>query len=478
MSKDGLPSGWRWQKLTDITKHKSGNSKLIKGKLHPEPADGRYPGFSASGQDVWLDHFDHEGPAIIASAVGARCGRCFRADGKWSAVANTHIIWTGPEIDRDFLWRRINDQSFWIRGGSAQPFIKVKPSFERPFALPPIEDQQRIVERVDALFAHSRKAKESLDRVPALLEKLKKSILAAAFRGDLTKDWREANPNVEPADQLLARIRTERRRRWVEADMDRVQIGAKHGHRLKPGRYAEYEPREAPALSLPAGWVWTSLGELSHFIVDYRGRTPAKAESGIPLVSSAAVKHDTVLVGPSGFVSTETYSKSLTRGRPKSGDVVITTEAPVGESALFPESETPFLLSRRVFACRIAGANPRFIMHAVYSDIARRHIEAHDRGTTVPRILKPDLLALPIPLPPRGEQDEMVDRIDVALQLCRQRSRQLKTIGNKIVHLERAILSRAFSGHLLAADTRNPPARAKPQSPEQVSLRFQEEPVP
>ena len=50
--------------------------------------------------------------------------------------------------------------------------------------------------------------------MPALLDKFRQSVLAAAFRGDLTADWRERHPDADPASELLDRIRLECRRRW------------------------------------------------------------------------------------------------------------------------------------------------------------------------------------------------------------------------------------------------------------------------
>lgn len=88
-----IPGIWTAVQGYEIFPTQSGNSKLIKGMLHGEPSAGLFPGYSAAGQDVWLDHWEHEGEAIVLSAVGAQCGKAFLATGKWSAVANTHIVW-------------------------------------------------------------------------------------------------------------------------------------------------------------------------------------------------------------------------------------------------------------------------------------------------------------------------------------------------------------------------------------------------
>ena len=79
-----------------------------------------------------------------------------------------------------------------------------------PTKLPPLNEQRRIVAKLEALQARSRHAREALDAVPPLLEKLRQSILAAAFRGDLTKDWRAKHKPTESAAQLLDRVRRTR----------------------------------------------------------------------------------------------------------------------------------------------------------------------------------------------------------------------------------------------------------------------------
>jgi len=82
----------------------------------------------------------------------------------------------------------------------------------------PLKEQRRIVAKLEALRARGSRAREAVAAVPRLLENLRQSILAAAFRGDLTKDWRAKHEDFEPATDLLKHIRIERRRKWEETD--------------------------------------------------------------------------------------------------------------------------------------------------------------------------------------------------------------------------------------------------------------------
>jgi type I restriction enzyme S subunit len=148
--------------------------------------------------------------------------------------------------------------------GGAQPNISQALLKAFPCRLPPLNEQRRIVAKLEALLARSRRAKEALDAIPALLERFRQSVLAAAFRGDLTRDWRAANPDVEPASKLLEQIRSDRRRRWEEVELERMRAKGKEpkDEKWKQG-YPHPTRLDATGLpSLPPGWTWTSLDEL------------------------------------------------------------------------------------------------------------------------------------------------------------------------------------------------------------------------
>src|ERR1051325_344891 len=84
-------------------------------------------------------------------------------------------------------------------------------------------------------------------------------------------------------------------------------------------------------------WSVRTLEECMAAIIDYRGRTPDKRSSGIPLVTAKIVKSGRI-GPPSEFIAFEAYESWMRRGIPETGDVVLTTEAPLGEVAqLGPE---------------------------------------------------------------------------------------------------------------------------------------------
>jgi restriction endonuclease S subunit len=162
----GFDDEWIWLPLGDVVSHKAGNGSLIKGKLFSSPAQGKAKGFSASGQDVWCDEAEYGGDGLVVSAVGSRCGKVFRASGEWTAIANTHVLLPKKgKCDADFIWFIINDEDFWKKGGSGQPFVLMKDSLNQKIKIPAFEEQQAIAEilsdidaEIDALIAQRDKA--------------------------------------------------------------------------------------------------------------------------------------------------------------------------------------------------------------------------------------------------------------------------------------------------------------------------------
>ncbi len=141
---------WPMVRLGDIVDSKGGNNKVIKGTLATENNGSLYPAYSATGQDVFSSEYDYDGNGIVISAVGARCGKCFLATGRWQAIANTHVLIPREErVVPKYLFQFVNNENFWVKGGAAQPFVKVTASLEIQIPLPPLHVQKEIVTEIE-----------------------------------------------------------------------------------------------------------------------------------------------------------------------------------------------------------------------------------------------------------------------------------------------------------------------------------------
>ena len=158
---------------------------LIKGASSSEAEDGFVPGYSASGQDVWLPKATHFGAGLVLSAVGARCGKVFLADGEWSVVANTVVLIPQPGHNPRFLWYLTNNESFWVKGGTAQPYVRVPESLARKVWLPSLTEQCFIADFLDNETAQIDAISSKLNAQVDLLREHRQALITAAVTGEL-----------------------------------------------------------------------------------------------------------------------------------------------------------------------------------------------------------------------------------------------------------------------------------------------------
>jgi type I restriction enzyme S subunit len=155
-------------RLDDVCKIIQGGRQKFSGK---DFVDVGYPAFGAGGHNGDLPTYEFDRPAIILSAIGARCGKCFFPTGKWSSLANTSLFFPDDtKADARFLWYQLNDEHSWHRSGTAQPYIKPSDIKGRIIFLPPLAEQKRIAAILDAADALRTKRREALAQLDALLQ--------------------------------------------------------------------------------------------------------------------------------------------------------------------------------------------------------------------------------------------------------------------------------------------------------------------
>lgn len=133
-----------------------------------------------------------------------------------------------------------------------------------------------------------------------------------------------------------------------------------------------------------------TLENLLDKLIDYRGKTPKKTLSGIPLVTAKIVKNGTIN-GYTEFIPEEDYNKWMVRGFPKVGDVILTTEAPLGEVALLKEEKVA--LAQRIVCLRGKDnvLDNTYLKYYLQSSKGQKSLSARESGTTVTGIKQAEL---------------------------------------------------------------------------------------
>jgi len=145
------------------------------------------------------------------------------------------------------------------------------------------------------------------------------------------------------------------------------------------------------------------LENLLDKLIDYRGKTPKKTLSGVPLVTAKIVKNGTIN-GYTEYIAEEDYDKWMVRGFPKVGDVILTTEAPLGEVALLKEEKVA--LAQRIVCLRGKDnvLDNTYLKYYLQSGKGQKSLSARESGTTVTGIKQAELRRVDIEYPAYDDQ--------------------------------------------------------------------------
>ncbi len=181
-------------------------------------------------------------------------------------------------------------------------------------------------------------------------------------------------------------------------------------------------------------WRSLALESAMEAIIDYRGKSPRKTTSGIPLITAKIVKGGRILP-PDEFIDPEDYDEWMRRGMPKAGDVVITTEAPLGEVAQLDESKVA--LAQRLIALRgkIGTLDNTFLKFMLQSKGVQDEMKSRSTGTTVSGIRQSELRLVQLPIPPIDEQMQIahiLGSLDDKIELNRKMNETLEAMARAL----------------------------------------------
>jgi len=316
---------------------------------------------------------------------------------------------------------------------------------EVPF--PPPAEQRRIVAKLDALTARTARARADLDRIPALAARYKQAVLAKAFSGELTAEWRRENPTEGTGEALrdqLLQQRTERRR-------------AEGSRGAGANRSVPTDDRALPAL--PRGWTWMTFDQCSwDLTVGHVGPMKDRyVPNGIPFLRSLNVKPNAISLKNLVFVSAGFHAE-LRKSQLSAGTIVVIRTGEPGVAAVVPESLDGANCSDLVICRPVEGLNPHFGARYINSDFAKSFIRDTQVGVAQQHFNVGAMSKLPAPVAPAREQAEIVRRVDQAFVEIDRLTAEAASARRLLDQLDQAMLAKAFRGELVPQDPADEPA--------------------
>ena len=292
------------------------------------------------------------------------------------------------------------------------------------FPLPPIKEQQRIVEKISQIEPYAEKYESTESKLAALNsgfpEQLRKSILQLAIQGKLVPQ----DPNDEPASVLLERIRTEKERLIKDGKIKRdknesVIYRRDNSHYEKRGK-TEVCIDEEILFDTPKSWQWVRLSSVCSLITDGEHKTPQRVSSfqGYYLLSARNIRDGSLALDDVDYVDATEYENISKRCNPQRNDILISCSGSVGRVCRV-EDNNNYVMVRSAAMVSPILVNSEFLMYSLQSGIVQTQIKEKTKQTAQANLFQGAIRELLLPVPPVNEQNRICEAIVPLLKLCK-----------------------------------------------------------
>jgi type I restriction enzyme S subunit len=306
-------------------------------------------------------------------------------------------------IDSDYLSFYFRSPEFQTTlraaaSGTAQAgvYLNTLKSFE--VALAPLAEQRRIAAVLATLLTKVEDSRKRLELFPTILKRLRQSVLSAACSGRLTEDWRRENSDL---------------RGWVQGKLidvaETIQIG-------------------------PFG---TQLHK-----ADY-------VSNGIPLINPTHIQASTIIHDPKFSVS-KAKLKELANYILEENDIIMGRRGEMGRCALVSQKEAGWLCGTgSLFIRPRSSISAIFLFFVLRATETKAFLENEAKGTTMSNLNLEILKTVPVPIPLRIEQDEIVRRVEALFKIADRIEARYQDARRRVGSLTQSILAKAFRGELV-----------------------------
>ena len=381
-----MPKNWVETVLFDI-------DNVITGRkdANHSTEDGEYTFFTCAFEPLLSPDYDFDDEVLILPGNGANVGHVFYFKGKFQAYQRTYII-ENIKINPKYLYYHL--LSFWrIRNeneqfGTATNYIKIGNFKSYSVDIPPLPEQNRIVTKLDALFAQLETIKTSMANVPLLLKDFRQQVLTQAVTGKLT--------NCKVEEKRLGDLLTD----------------VKYGTSMK----SEYDIDGTPIFRIPN----INYGKINDTDLKY-SKLDEKEYNQLKLVEG-----DVLIIRSNGSVSL------------------------VGRSAIIRKKHEGYSYAGYLIRLRCGqDLNSEFLNYTLKSDFLRTQIVNTSHSSSgVNNINSQEIKDLKIYWTNPKEQQEIVTRVESLLAQADAIEKQYESLKAKIDNLPQALLHKAFKGEL------------------------------
>ena len=320
------------------------------------------------------------------------------------------------------------------------------------FQFPPLEEQKRIVEKLDSLFEKIGKIKEIIEEVKEKTSLRREAVLSKAFTGELTEKWRAENKELISVNKIFERIESEKQ------ELIKQKI-------IKKSSKTEPITEKDVLFDIPESWKRIKLNEIA-FVTKLAGFEytkniyPNLVEDGIPLFKGKNVQDGKIIYDFESYIP-ENISDELPRSQITKKCLLTPYVGTIGNIALFNGSFKAHLGSNvgkiEVFNNFNENILENYLLYYFRSCYGLAQLKKHRKATAQESISIEAIRDCVIVVPPLEEQKEIVRILDKVFEEENKIS-ELISLEEKVEILEKTILDKAFRGELGTGNTDDEPA--------------------
>jgi len=324
------------------------------------------------------------------------------------------------------------------------------------FPLPPLNEQKRIVAKLDAIMPRIDVVKERLEKMPSMLKRFRQSVLTAAVTGKLTEKWREEHPEAESAEEMLSRIFSERI----------ISASAPKQKQKIESIYSEIE--SGGNAQLPETWRYSNLNKVCKSF-QYGTSAKSDAQGKVPVLRMGNLQNGKIDWSDLAYTSNVSEIKKYKLR--KNSVLFNRTNSPelVGKTAIYEGEREAIFAGYLILIENLEELDSHYLNYALNTSYAKEfcYREKTD-GVSQSNINAQKLAHFEIPLPPLDEQKEIVRQVDKLFALADKVEEHYQKARARVEALAQSVLAKAFRGELVPQNPDDEPA-------EKMLQRIQEE---
>ncbi|WP_343679700.1 restriction endonuclease subunit S [Chryseobacterium arthrosphaerae] len=312
------------------------------------------------------------------------------------------------------------------------------------FPLPPLPEQERIVAKLDALFAQHEAMKKALERIPQLLKDFRQQVLDQAISGKMTERWRDS----KNLNSYLVEIKKSREKLYLKKVDESLRNGNKKPKKLITDIFNYFEFDKS--IELPDYWQIDNLKNICDLITDGEHSTPKRTDEGYFLLSARNVRDGFISFDNVDYVCESEFNRLYQRCNPEHNDILISCSGSVGRVSVFPEGKKAVMVRSAALLKLQSNKNiSKFIEFVLRSNLGQKQIKKLTKSTAQANLFLEPIGKIVIPIPSFEEIEKIINKIESLFSKADAIEKRYQTLKEKIDSLPQAILHKAFKGELV-----------------------------